>query len=257
MTARSLAMPRFFFEPDSLLTDEKGSVQVVLTGDNARHISLSLRMRVGDCITLCDGRGRDHRCVIRYIDRESVKVDVLSVIDSTTEPPYHVTLFQSLAKGEKMDFIIQKAVELGVSEIVPVESERSVVKMLDGGERTLKKVARWQKIADEASGQCGRGILPTVRLPITLSDALHVSEGSLSLFCYEGEDTSPISSIISSEHSESRISVFVGPEGGYSENEVRAAIQSGARLTGLGRRILRTETAGLFVLSALSFALER
>lgn len=250
-------MPRFFFEPDSLLTDEKGSVQIVLTGDNARHISLSLRMRVGDPVTLCDGRGHDHRCVISCIDRECVKADVLSVSDSTAEPPYRVTLFQSLAKGEKMDLIIQKAVELGAFEIVPVESERSVVRMLDGGERTLKKVARWQKIADEASGQCGRGILPTVRPPINLSDALHISEGSLALFCYEGEGTSPIPSILSSEHASSRISVFIGPEGGYSGDEVRAAVESGARLTGLGRRILRTETAGLFVLSALSFALER
>ncbi len=250
-------MPRFFFEPTSVTAGEDGNTQIRLTGDNARHISLSLRMRVGDPITLCDGRGHDHHCVISCIDRECVKVDILSVSESFAEPPYRVTLFQSLAKGEKMDLIIQKAVELGVFEIVPVESERSVVRMLDGGERTFKKVARWQKIADEASGQCGRGILPTVRTPITLSDALRMSEGTLSLFCYEGEGTSPISSIVSEEHANARISVFIGPEGGYSEDEVRAAVGSGARLTGLGRRILRTETAGLFVLSALSFALER
>lgn len=250
-------MPRFFFEPDLLSTDEKGNVQIVLTGDNARHISLSLRMRVGDSITLCDGRGHDHHCVIGYIDRECVKVDVLSVSDSTAEPPYRVTLFQSLAKGEKMDLIIQKAVELGVFEIVPVESERSVVRMLGDGERTLKKIARWQKIADEASGQCGRGILPKVHSPITLSDALRMSKGSLALFCYEGEGTSPISSVVSIDRADSHISVFIGPEGGYSEDEVRAAVRNGAQLTGLGRRILRTETAGLFVLSAISFALER
>lgn len=249
-------MPRFFFEPTSVRTGEDGREQILLMGDNARHVSLSLRMRVGDPIILCDGHGHDHHCVISYIDRECVKVDVISVDDSSAEPPYSVTLFQSLAKGEKMDLIIQKAVELGVFEIVPVESERSVVKMLGGGERTLKKIARWQKISDEASGQCGRGILPTVHMPITLSDALRMSEGSLALFCYEGEGTSPISSIPLRQHANNRISVFIGPEGGYSEDEVHAATESGARLTGLGRRILRTETAGLFVLSALSFALE-
>lgn len=247
-------MPRFFFDPEDNLSPH----EIVLVGENARHISLSLRMKVGDPITLCDGCAHDHDCVIEKIDRESVTARVLGVTQSKTEPPYKAALYQSLAKGEKMDLIIQKAVELGVSEIVPVESRNCVVKLdRESGDKLQKKIARWQRIADEAAGQCGRGIPPRVHPPLDFSSALErAGQSDLSLFCYEGDRTRPLPVVIGDEKPRS-ISIFIGPEGGYSDEEYTLAADMGAIPTGLGKRILRTETAGLYVLSVLSFALER
>lgn len=246
-------MPRFFFDPEDHASDH----EIVLVGENARHISLSLRMRVGDPITLCDGCAHDYGCVITKIDRESVSARVLEVTQSSTEPPYKATLYQSLAKGEKMDLIIQKAVELGVFDIVPVESRNCVVKLCgEGGDKLSKKLARWQRIADEAAGQCGRGILPRVHPPLYFRSALErAGQSDITLFCYEGDRTKPLCTLIGRGRPRS-ISIFIGPEGGYSDEEYSLATDMGALPTGLGDRILRTETAGLYVLSALSYALE-
>jgi 16S rRNA (uracil1498-N3)-methyltransferase len=244
-------MPRFYFDKSEI-----NGEYIRLCGENARHISLSLRMAVGDKLTLCDKEGSDYACTIEKIDRESVTAKINGTETSRSEPKFRATLFQCLAKGEKNDYIIQKSVELGVSRIVLVESERSIAKLTK--DTTEKKLARWRKIAAESAGQCGRGIIPTVDVISDYSEAAHLAAKSdLFLFCYEGGGTKPIKTslenLVSGKIEKPSISFFIGPEGGFSEKEVLLAKECGAVITGLGRRILRTETASLYVMSALSY----
>lgn len=244
-------MPRFFLPPECFDGDVR---TVTIDGENARHISLSLRMKVGDLLTLCDGRGSEYRAVISAMTSTTVSAEINEVNTSTNESPVHITLYQGIAKGDKMDSIVQKAVELGVHEIVPVECKRCIAKIDSGA--AAKKMARWQKIADEAAGQCGRGLLPKVYLPMKFADAVdRASADELSLICYEKAGTKPLSLLLPADPPK-RLSFFIGPEGGFEEAEVGLAEGKGAFAAGLGNRILRTETASSFVLSALTFAYE-
>lgn len=247
-------MPRFFVDNEAISGD--GS-KILLTGENAHHISHSLRMREGEEITVCDMRRREYRCRLSTFHSDRVEAEVLAADDCRNEPPYSLTLFMALPKSDKMEWIIQKSVELGVSEIVPVRTERCIVKLDEkDGE---KKRQRWQKIADAAAGQCGRGILPTVRSPMEYADALTgASEAGLPIFCYEaaGEDGMGLAALLRAAGKPASISVFVGAEGGFSPAEAEAAREAGLHIITLGRRILRCETAPLFVLSAVSCLLE-
>ncbi|MGM9681642.1 MAG: 16S rRNA (uracil(1498)-N(3))-methyltransferase [Eubacteriales bacterium] len=238
-------MPRFFLSADRLSENP-----VVIDGEDARHISLSLRMAVGDPLILSDGQGKEYHCVIVSMDKKTVCARVEQVLPCESEPPCKITLYQCLAKGEKMDTIIQKAVEYGVTAIVPVESERCVAKLpSDSADR---KLMRWQKISDEAAGQCGRGILPTVGRPMSYDDAVRAAASSrLAFLCYEGEGTVPLPHLLSGDCPET-LSFLVGPEGGISKDEVQKAVSAGLHLCGLGKRILRTESASGFVLAAIS-----
>jgi 16S rRNA (uracil1498-N3)-methyltransferase len=241
-------MPRFFLQKEFLT-----GTSALLTGKAAHHISFSLRMAVGDSLTLCDGEGYEYLGTILHMNGEEVEVGLQSCQKCQSEPFYRAILYQAVAKGEKMDFIVQKAVEYGIFEIVPVESERCIVRL--DRSSAEKKRERWQKIADEAAGQCGRGILPRVHSPLSFEEALDRMVGAdLSFLCYEGEKTRSLSSILNGNPQ--TIAFFVGPEGGISPREVLLASQKNISLCTLGNRILRTESASGFVLSCLSFRYE-
>ena len=243
-------MPRFFIDKNVLTEDS-----VLLTGDDAHHISRSLRMRVGEELTLCDGEGSDYHCTIEEIDERTVRCKVDSKEENKTEPPYRAIVFQGLAKGDRFDTVIQKSVECGAFSIVPVMTKRCTVKLTasDGA----KKCARWNKIAEEAAKQCGRGIIPKVTEPVSFDEAVKmVSELDLPLFCYE-EGTSPIKSEIDVHPKAVTVGIVIGPEGGFAEEEAEKMTANGISAISLGHRILRTESAAPFVLACLSYAFEQ
>ena len=234
-------MPRFFID----YTPAVGSSAVV-EGADARHIAGSLRMTAGETLTLCDGAGTDYACTVTAVERERVTLSVDAATPTTTEPTLAVTLYMGLPKGDKMELIIQKCVELGVTAIVPVATARSIVRLdaKDGA----KKQARWQKIADEAAGQSGRGILPAVEAPISWKQALARWEKEYTLLCYEGGGA-PIGRLVTPE--DTAVSLVVGPEGGFDPAEVAAVTDLGGRIATLGPRILRCETAPIAALAVL------
>lgn len=246
-------MPRFFVST-AAADKARGTIEIV--GEDALHITRSLRMRPGEKLTVCDDCGIEYETEICEISgAENVLLSILSSKSSENEPPYKCTVYQSLVKGDRFDTVLQKSTELGATEIVPVMSSRCMVKL--DKEDFLKKVERWQKIVSEAAKQCGRAVIPVVREPVSFSEAvMRASECELPLFCYEGEGTRPISEWIDSVSSPATVSVMVGPEGGYSVEEAEEANNGGMKPTGLGKRILRTETAPLYVLSCLSLSYE-
>ena len=250
-------MPRFFADEGQI-----GADTVVLTGDDAHHLSRSLRMAAGEQITVCDGKGTDLLCELSAFLPDRVEAKILERMPSKTEPPYRAMLYQALPKGDKFDSIIQKAVECGVWSITPFESERCVVKLRE--EDQGKKTARRNRIALEAAKQCGRGIIPHVENGISFRDALRqAAAADLALFCYEDEKTRSLAQVLqnTSVLAEGKdtpvISIMIGSEGGFSEAEAKAAQEAGMIPVGLGPRILRTETASSFVLACLSFAMEQ
>lgn len=247
-------MPRFFVRADAI-----GENRILITGEDALHISRSLRMREGEEITVCDMRRREYRCRLAAFTAETVECEILETKECEGEPPYTLTLYMALPKSDKMEWIIQKSVELGATRIVPVRTERCIVK-LDPKEGE-KKRQRWQKIADNAAGQCGRGTLPEVSAPVDFPTA--VAEGAaagLPLFCYEAEEKRenalPRLLAATDPAAVGSIAVLVGAEGGFSVREAESAVAAGWHSVTLGKRILRCETAPLFVLSAVSCALE-
>ncbi len=245
-------MPRFFLSADHISGDI-----VTITGEDALHISRSLRMRCGEKITVCDMQKNEYECELAAFTADTVSARILASKKNDTEPSYRAVLYQALPKGDKMEYIIQKAVELGVSEIVPFSCERCISKLDD--KTAKKKTERWQKIADSAAGQCGRGALVPVREPMSFTDAMtEAAAADIPLFCYEGDGTTPLSVFLSDRKKldGAVISIVIGPEGGFSVGEVDQVSSLGAPPVGLGKRILRCETASGFVLSCLCFAAE-
>ncbi len=246
-------MPRFFVRDDQISEGE-----ILLTGSDAHHIARSLRMAVGDGLTVCDMRGREYDCVIAAFDEDrAVTVTVTEIRESETEPPCRIRLFQALPKGDKLDTVIQKAVECGVGEVIPFESERCVVRMKPEAEE--RKTERRGRIAAEAAKQCGRSVIPAVSPTVSFERMLSLAaESDLCLFCYEGEGTRPLGEILreAGDLRGKEISVVIGSEGGFSVSEAERATGAGLCRTGLGARILRTETAPVFVLSCLCLATE-
>lgn len=234
-------MPRFF-------QDFSGGDTARITGQDAIHIHRALRMREGDTLILCDGRGTDYTCAITAFEGEDVILAVQSVSPSCGEPTLAVTLYQGLPKSDKMEWIIQKGVELGVHRVVPVVTSRSIVRP-DGGKGDKKRV-RWQKIADEAAGQCGRGILPAVSAPLSWAEALEDLQKRAvpAIVFYEGGGQ-PLKELFVPGQKEA--AVFIGPEGGFAPEEIRQLEALGVKTATLGPRILRCETAPLAALSAL------
>ena len=246
-------MPRFFVRQDRVRDN-----LISIIGDDAHHIARSLRMAVGEEITVCDMQGNEYTCKISSFDEDrEVISEILSVKHSENEPKVFVRLFQALPKGDKLDTIIQKAVECGVGEIIPFESERCIVRIKSDAEE--RKTERRQRIAAEAAKQCGRSVIPEIKPSLSFRDAIgQALESDICLFCYEGDGTEPLGTIL--REFESRmpqsISVFVGSEGGFSVKEAEAAKALGMKMTGLGKRILRTETASGFVLACIVCATE-
>ena len=250
-------MPRFFADAEQIYSDT-----VVLTGDDAHHISRALRMATGERIVVCDGKGTDLLCELTAFLPDRVEAKILGRVPSHTEPPYRAMLYQALPKGDKFDTIIQKAVECGVWSITPFESERCVARLR--GEDQTKKTARRNKIAAEAAKQCGRGIIPRVENGLSFQSALRqAAEADLALLCYEGEKIRSLGQVLRnapgfSERKKSPvISIMIGSEGGFSDAEAKAAVDAGMIPVGLGPRILRTETASSVVLGCLSFWFEQ
>lgn len=245
-------MPRFFVRQERV---NDGSISII--GEDAHHIARSLRMAVGDRITVCDMQGNEYTCRISAFDEDrEVSAEILESRHSQNEPKIFIRLFQALPKGDKLDTIIQKAVECGVSEIIPFQSERCVVKIKSDAEE--RKTERRQRISAEAAKQCGRSVIPEVRASVGFDEAIAMAtESELCLFCYEGDGTLPLGSILRRyDELPASVSIVIGSEGGFSQSEVARATERGATLTGLGKRILRTETASGFVLACLVCASE-
>lgn len=249
-------MPRFFV-PQEQITDQT----VIILGDDAHHVSRALRMAVGEHITVCDMQGNDYECELSAFLPDRVEATILSSSVCASEPPYRACVYQALPKGDKLDSIIQKAVECGAATLTTFESERCIVRLK--GENENKKVERRQRIALEAAKQSGRGIVPAVYPTVPFMKAVEeAAKADLALFCYEGEGTEPLSSAIErvcadwKEDTVPTVSLMIGSEGGFSPAEAEAAKRAGMIPVGLGKRILRTETASGFVLSCLVYALE-
>ncbi len=247
-------MPRFFVDVNQIANGE-----ITLWGDDAHHISRSLRMAAGETITVCDGNGTEYQCELTAFLPDHVCGRILKQRAAETEPPYQATVWQALPKGEKLDSIIQKSVECGACGVSLFESERCIVRAKDGD----RKGDRRNRIALEAAKQCGRGIIPKVSAPVTFREAVReAARADLALFCYEGEGTVPLPVVVKQFHeiasteSHPSISVMVGSEGGFSKSEAEYAQACGMKLVGLGKRILRTETAAAFVLGCLSYEME-
>ena len=243
-------MPRFFTPSDNF----DGST-VKITGDDSRHIARALRMAVGDEITVCDMQGREHLCRLTKIRDEECECEILDSREGRTESPLHITLYMGYPKGDKLELVIQKAIELGASRIVPFESSRCVKRPKD--DKIDKQTARLQRIAEEAAKQCGRARLAEVARPISFKEALEeAATADLPLFCYEGDGTVSLKSALADAVGKRTVSVIVGCEGGFSEKEAEEARAAGLIPVNLGPRILRCETAPAYVLSAISYVLE-
>ncbi|MCR5703196.1 MAG: 16S rRNA (uracil(1498)-N(3))-methyltransferase [Eubacterium sp.] len=241
-------MYRFFVEGNQI-----GEDSISITGTDVNHIKNVLRMRVGETVLISDGKDREYTCSISELSDEEVIAKIEDVNGPERELSVRVTLFQALPKGDKMETIIQKMVELGAYEIVPVSTKRCVVKLDD--KKAGKKTERWNAISLSAAKQSKRGIVPKVTTPVSYKMALEqAKELDLILIPYENaEDMNYTREIIEGIHKDMTIGVFIGPEGGFAPEEVEAAVIAGAKEITLGRRILRTETAGMALMSTIMF----
>ena len=239
------------FFTDSSLIDQSTAL---ILGDDARHIARSLRMAVGDTITVSDGKGAVYLCRLDMIRDERCECGIIKKCERTSESPVEITLFMAFPKGDKLETVIQKSVELGASRIIPFESERCI--KIPKSEKLERVLERYNKIATEAAKQCGRATLPVVEAPTTISRLKdRVGEFDLPLFCYEGDGTVSLKSALDRDGVK-KISAVVGCEGGFSEREAKMLIEAGFIPVNLGPRILRCETAPSYVLSAISYKFE-
>ncbi len=219
-----------------------------LTGENAKHIGISLRARVGESLVLGDMSGNECLCEITGFAENEVLVKIIKRYKSLNEPKIKVTVYQCLPKGDKMETVIQKSVELGVFEIIPVQSENCVVK--HDGKTAAKKNERYKKIAEEAAKQCGRGIIPEVKTTISFNEMLKELKGyDKAVFFYE-KGGEPLKDILKQDFK--TVAFVIGPEGGFSEKEAQSAGEF-CKVATLGGRILRTETVAPCVLSAVMY----
>ena len=225
--------------------------EMQIIGADAHHISNVLRMRVGQHIQIVSSDRVTALMEIKALTTDAAFVRLVKRIEQVNEPSVRIILAQGLAKGEKMDFIIQKAVEVGVNTIVPVAMEHSVVKL--DKNKAEKKVERWQKIAEEAAKQSKRDIVPEVTSVMDLDEVLHSFAGSAKLMAYEGETKSGLKKVLLAIQNREEILLIIGPEGGIAEKELKAAELAGAQTFSLGNRILRTETAGLVSATAILY----
>ena len=241
-------MPKFFFNKNDI---SRGQVQ--LFGEDEKHIKTVLRAREGEEITLCDGEGMDYQCRIASLER-GVLLDILSKEVCETEPKVKITLYQGLPKADKMELIIQKCVELGVDRIVAVSTERAIVKL---DKKEAKKLERWQKIAESAAKQSGRGKIPEIgQQVLKFKEAVaEAKELDGAIIPYEKEQKTGIRQFVQAFKGES-IGVFIGPEGGFAEEEIALAQENGITSITLGKRILRTETAGMTTTAILLYELD-
>ena len=220
------------------------------------HIRNVLRMRADEEVLIADGQGAEYRCKLTDLGENEVRAQILWKLDGNAELASAVTLFQGLPKSDKMDLIVQKCVELGVDRIVPVSTKRAVVKLDAKKEQTRLK--RWNTISESAAKQSGRGVIPEVSGVMSFEKALEEAKKlDVLLIPYErAEHMAETRRVMGEIRPGQSVGVFIGPEGGFEESEVEEAVAAGARAITLGRRILRTETAGLAVMAMLGYLLE-
>lgn len=243
-------MPRFFVDRESI--DEEN---IRISGDDAYHIARSLRMAVGDRLTVCDAEGTEYSCTLTKIRDEECECAIIEKGAAESELPVSVTLFMAYPKGDKLETVIQKAVELGARRIVPFESSRCIKR--PKAEKAEKQLQRLMRIATEAAKQSGRGIIPEVTAPLSFKEMLlEAKKSDAALFCYESERETSLGGILDGLKAGADIAVIVGSEGGFSPEEAEAAVAAGCHSVTLGKRILRCETAPLFALSAIGYHFE-
>jgi len=225
---------------------------ITIQGQDARHIGQVLRLEPGDELVVVGSDGQAGRFHIRTIKATSVEAVMLETIDVLTEPPIKVFLAQGLPKADKMDYIIQKAVELGVSNVIPMDVRFSTVNYDETKKKT--RVERWQKISREAAKQCGRGTVPEVTQIKSLAEVFDaVGPDTVSIMLYEGETKQGFKEIMTTTSKAKSYLILIGPEGGFSLDEVEFCLQHRAHICTLGPRILRTETAALATLSIIMY----
>ncbi len=236
-------MPRVYL-PINNIKDNRISI----TNEKAHYITSVLRCKKGDELTIFDGKGDCFRTTILKIDRRETITEVIERIPSNAESSINIVLVQGLLKGQKMDLVIQKTTELGVKEIMPVITERSQL-------RETRKITRWRKIAEEASRQSGRSVIPVVHEPFDFKKVLGGIKGGGFIFYEEGgkEISDAVSSLIPHPSS---IFVFIGPEGGFTKEEITLAQEKGLLVISLGNRILRAETAAISAVTLVQFLLK-
>lgn len=245
-------MHQFFVEPEQINED-----QIVITGADVNHIKNVLRMKPGEEISVSNGTdGKEYLCRIEGLADEEILCRVQTVTEEKAELPSKIYLFQGLPKADKMELIIQKAVELGVYEVIPVALKRSVVK-LDAKKSEHKRI-RWQSIAEAAAKQSKRTIIPQIGHVMDLQEAIAYSrQAQIRIIPYElAKSMEETRTVIEGLQPGQDIAVFIGPEGGFEEAEIEEAVKEGIMPVTLGKRILRTETAGMAVLAILMYHLE-
>lgn len=245
-----------FFVPKGHVRDGHAYID----GGDVNHICNVLRMRVGEQLrVVMDGDSNAYLCKVASMSEDEVVCDVVEVYENSTELPARIYLFQGLPKSDKMELIIQKAVELGVYQVVPVATKNAVVKLDD--KKAAGKVTRWNAIAEAAAKQSKRSIIPEVHSVVTMKEAVKmVSEMDLGLIAYELADMDGMDrtrGLLSGVKPGESVGILIGPEGGFTEAEVEACREAGVEAITLGRRILRTETAGMTVLAWLLYILEK
>ncbi|MCQ2978181.1 MAG: 16S rRNA (uracil(1498)-N(3))-methyltransferase [Clostridia bacterium] len=252
-------MPKFFTEKNNINLDDK---KIFLDEETSHHVIKVLRYKTGDKLEATCGDMIDYDCIISSIENNKVILDIIGEKENNSEFPFEVNLYQGIAKGDKMDNIIQKSTELGITNIIPTETKFTVVKLSD--EKSDKKIDRWNKIAKEAAKQSERGMMPLVKSPMTFKKAIDecIENESLTMVCYGREDHYNLKNFFNDNNVNKdniknikSISFFIGPEGGFSTEEIDYAKEKGATIVSLGDRILRTETASIAMLSMLCYEL--
>ena len=238
-------MPRFFIAGTNL-----AGGMAILRGRDAEHVRV-LRLKPGEDVILCDGQGTDYKCRLVYADKEQAEAEVIEVVPCPAEPSVRVTVLCGLPKGDKTDYIIQKCVEAGASEIAFFLSERCVARPAE----PEKKLERWQRIAEEAAKQSGRGIIPQVSWAGDFAGALDAAvKTELPLFLYETGEREALNAVLEANKAVKTAALVTGPEGGFAEFEAKLAKIAGLHLCSMGERILRCETAPVVAVSALMYA---
>ena len=245
-------MYQFFVEPSQIQ-----GTKVVITGSDVNHIKNVLRMQPGEEIAVSNGEdGKEYRCGLEELREDEIICTLRFVKEDGVELPSKIYLFQGLPKADKMELIVQKAVELGVYEIIPVATKRAVVKLDE--KKAKSKIARWQTISEAAAKQSKRRIVPEIHSVMSFKEAVnYAKEMQVKLIPYElAEGMGKTREVISNLKQGENIAIFIGPEGGFEESEIQIALDNGIEPITLGKRILRTETAGFTVLSWIMYQLE-
>lgn len=246
-------MPKFFVDNEQV---DNGKIAII--GNDVNHIKNVLRMKVGDTFNVCDNNSNNYIVQINRFEKEEIICDILQECSNTAESNVKVHIYQGLPKADKMELIIQKSVELGVEKITPVEMKRCVVK-LDSKDK-IKKIDRWQKIAEVAAKQSGRDIIPEICSVKNIKEIIdEFEEYDLIILCYENEKNTFLKDVLKTVAQKDllKIAVIIGPEGGIDISEVEIMENNGAKVVSLGSRILRTETVGLSLLSIIMYEFER